>query len=306
MGGPENLDAVRPYLYNIFSDRTIIRLPGGAFLQKPLARIISSARAQKVQNAYREIGGGSPLAFWTESQRAQIEKQIRSYEPPFRCFVGMRYTEPDIESSIAEAIREDFGRICFMPMYPQYCRATTGSSFEIVSRVMQRHSDVQFDLVKDFHNHPAYISLLKSYIEANIDPEETLLFSAHAVPAKLAESGDPYVEQVRMTASLAAGRRDYIVSFQSRTGPVKWIGPDTVAEVTRLLSKSPRGVFIVPISFVCDHIETLYEIDIDLKRKVPPQYASRIRRMPMFNEDSRLAELLAGIIAERMVKHVYN
>src|SRR5512147_549371 len=122
MGGPETSKDVPEYLYNIFSDRSIIRLPGGSLLQKPFAKMISSMRATKVEHHYEQIGGGSPLLKWTITQRDMIEKKIQEQEPDFRCFVGMRYTRPSIADAVAEAFRTGFRSICFLPLYPQFSR----------------------------------------------------------------------------------------------------------------------------------------------------------------------------------------
>ncbi len=303
MGGPDSTAGVQRFLYNIFSDRSIIRLPGGAVLQKPFGAMISRLRKKKVQHHYDLIGGGSPLLKWTESQRLMLEKIIQREQPGFRAYVGMRYYDPYTDAAIRQAYADGFRRFCFIPMYPQYCKATTGSSFEVAAKALKSLSGAKSIFVKDFHDDRAYIELLRTYIAKNIRPDETLLFSAHSIPQTFVDEGDPYVEQTRRTASLAAAGREYFVSFQSRTGPVQWVGPDTVAETKRLLAERTGGLFIVPISFVCDHIETLYEIDIELTGMLDSRDAARIRRMPMFNDDPAFAEMLAGIVRERMTQH---
>lgn len=303
MGGPDSPEAVKQYIRNIFSDRSIIRLPGGALLQKPFARLIAQLRYKKVRSHYGLIGGSSPLLKWTESQAHHLEDLIRPSNPEFRCYVGMRYYHPYTQEAIARAYADGFRRLCFIPMYPQYSKATTGSSFEAAGRVLRSMPEIQSVFVKDFHNDPAYISLLRKYIVDNIRPDETLLFSAHSLPQKFVDEGDPYVDQIKRTAELAAGNREYYLSFQSRTGPVQWVGPDTIDETKRLLAEKKGGLFIVPIAFVCDHIETMYEIDIELKGYLEPTQAGRIRRMPMFNDDPAFAAVLAGIVRERIMQY---
>jgi len=303
MGGPERLDDVKPYLYNIFSDRSIIQLPGGKLLQKPFARFIAHLRYGKVQENYRRIGGGSPLLKWTNSQRDHLAEELSPSTPGVGCFVGMRYFRPLIADTVQEAYAAGFRHMVFLPMYPQYCAATTGSSFTVVREVLSNFQDVQAMYIDDFHDFPGYLALLREYIDTNIKDDEILVFSAHAIPQKLADSGDPYCEQVRTTAALAAGAREYYVAFQSRTGPVSWVGPDTVEEIRRLLREKSGGLFLVPISFVCDHIETLYELDLELPEKFEPADARRIRRMPMFNDDQRFGHVLAELITERVAAH---
>ncbi len=304
MGGPDSLDGVRQYLVNIFSDRSIIRLPGGPLFQKPLAQLIAQMRQKKVQSHYQLIGGKSPLLDWTNTQRLHVERLLKPRNPEIGCLVGMRYYKPYIGDAIGEAYRLGYRHFCFFPMYPQYCRATTGSSFEEVGRTLGKLQGVTSSFVKEFHDHPDYIALLREYIESNIGPDDTLLFSAHSIPVSFVEEGDPYVDQVKRTAELAAGSREYFVSFQSRTGPVKWVGPDTIHEAERLLKERTSNVFVVPISFVCDHIETMYEIDIELKALLGEPLGSRIRRMPMFNDDPRFGQVIADVVCERIGPHV--
>ena len=143
---------------------------------------------------------------------------------------------------------------------------------------------------------------LKEQIDAYIAADETLLFSAHSLPQRFVDEGDPYIQQVEMSVAMAAGDREYFLSYQSRTGPVKWVGPNTIVEAKRLLCDSRRKLFVAPLSFVCDNIETLYEIDIDLKEKLGAD-GLRMRRMPMFNGDPKFAEVLAGIVKRKAGLH---
>ncbi len=301
MGGPDSEAGVKEFLFNIFSDPEIINLPGGKLLRRPFARMISNLRAEKVRGHYSLIGGGSPLLKWTEAQRDNIEFVLTPVYPGFKCFIAMRYFRPRAIDAIAEAYSEGYRSFYFLPLYPQYCKATTGSSFAEARQILQRYPEVTARYIQDFHSHSGYTDLLREYIDSHINDSDILLFSAHSIPEKFVSGGDPYVDQIKQTARLAAGDRPYNLSFQSRTGPVKWVGPDTVAEVKRLLAANPgRSLFIVPISFVCDHIETLYELDIELKSFLDESDRSRIRRMPMFNADRKFGSVLADIIINRM------
>ena len=297
MGGPDSLGDVKPFLYNIFSDREIIHLPGGMLFQKLFAKLISSLRYKNTQKNYSKIGNSSPLLKWTESQKENIEFIISPIAPGFEAFIGMRYFNPLIKESIEKAVAAGFKKIIFLPMYPHYCRATTGSSFAKAKHALKKHSDIDTLFIDDFHKNEKYISLLKKYIDDNIQSDETLLFSAHSIPQKFVDEGDPYVNQVKTTASLTAGERDYFLSFQSKTGHVKWVGPDTIEETKRLIQNG-RKLFIVPISFVCDHIETLFELDIELKEIIGSEHADKIRRMPMFNDDRNFGTILADLVLE--------
>jgi len=298
MGGPETTSDIKQYLYNIFSDRSIIKLPGGNLLQKPFARLISKMRYKKVQAHYNLIGGSSPLFKWTDSQRENIEFTLAPLIPGFKCYIGMRYFRPTIETAVENAIQDGFDNICFLPLYPQFCKATTGSSFDEVKRVLKKYKGIKATYISDFHQNEDYINLLKNYINQNIQSDETLLFSAHSIPQEFVNEGDPYVEQTKKTAALVSGDREYYLSFQSRSGPVKWVGPDTIETATELIRDRSKKLFIVPISFVCDHIETLYEIDIELEEILGDIAENRIRRMPMFNDDKNFGSMLSNLVLE--------
>ena len=304
MGGPATLDDIPSYLYNIFSDRTLIRLPGGLLFQKPFAKLISTLRSKGVRENYRRIGGGSPLVKWTRAQADNIELLAGNDGMRIACYLGMRYFDPLIPDAITEAINDGCRRLIFLPMYPQYSVATTGSSFDVARKVLRRFEDIEAVFIDDFHDHSGYIKLLHDQIEQHIRPDETLLFSAHALPQKFVDEGDPYVDQVRKCTTLAAGKRNHFLAFQSRTGPVKWVGPDTIEEVRRLLSEG-RKLFIVPISFVCDHIETMFEIDLELPELMKADgIEPRMRRMPMFNDDIRFGRVLFDVIRKDIPANV--
>ncbi|MEK7775257.1 MAG: ferrochelatase [Candidatus Zixiibacteriota bacterium] len=303
MGGPDSIEDITSFLFNIFSDRAIIRLPGGALFQKPFAWMISRLRTKKVQDHYTLIGGKSPLVKWTEAQGRLIERQLKKESIEVHCYAGMRYFRPMTENAIKQAHADGCRRILFLPMYPQYSTATTGSSFLVARDTLRALPGVSATFISDFHDNPDYAGLMGEYIEKNIAKNDVLLFSAHSLPQKFVDEGDPYVDQVKKTAALAAGERPYFISFQSRSGPVTWVGPDTIDETKRLLNETSGGIFVVPISFVCDHIETLYEIDIELPQLMGESGSKRIRRMPMFNDDPRFAEVLAGIIKQNLISH---
>jgi len=304
MGGPETVDDIPVFLRNIFSDRAIIRLPGGKLFQKPFAHLIAKMRGKNVQENYRRIGGGSPLLKWTKSQADHIVSNLSHDGSSVKCYIGMRYFRPFTQSAIEAAYADGFRKIVFLPMYPQYCRATTGSSFTVARESLKGYNDVDAVFINEFHDHDGYIQLFRKYIEENIAEGERLLFSAHSIPQGFLDDGDPYVQQVERTAALVAGDREYSISYQSRTGPVKWVGPDTIEEVTRLCVTENKSLFIVPISFVCDHIETLFELDLDLEEQIGPSVAGKIRRVPMFNDDAEFGSVLANIITAQVMERV--
>jgi ferrochelatase len=306
MGGPETADRVKEYLYNIFSDPTIIRLPLSPILQKPLARFIATRRTPKVRHRYQIIGGGSPLLKWTRLTASNVKRELSKKYPQVEVFVGMRYTEPYIHEELEAAVGEGCRHLVVVSMYPQYCRATTGTALEeVLDWIEETEADITLSIIDDWHDRPVYIELLRQRIDAAVeqfDKEASpkMIFSAHAVPQKLAASGDPYVERIKETAALAGEGYDYIVTFQSRTGPVSWVGPDTLKTVRTLARKGVTDMIIVPISFVSDHIETLYEIDIELKEAARRAGVRHFVRTESFNDDPRFGDMLADLIEEKI------
>lgn len=305
MGGPATTADVKEYLYNIFSDANIIRLPLSALLQKPLARLIAARRAPAVAARYAAIGGGSPLLRWSQKVADEVAAELarRSFHP--RAYVGMRYAPPSIPEAMERAVGEGCRHLVMVSLYPQYCRATTGTALA-VARDWLHHApvDLAVSTIEEWHDRPEYIALLRQRIEAALSTVESgrakVIFSAHAVPQKLVRAGDPYLEQVKQTAALAGQGLDYLLTFQSRTGPVAWVGPDTVMVVKELASRGVTDMVIVPVSFVSDHIETLHEIDIELRDVAMKAGVKRFVRTESLNDDPAFIRFLATLIEEHI------
>jgi protoporphyrin/coproporphyrin ferrochelatase len=301
MGGPDSLDAVEPFLLNLFSDRDIIRL-GPAFLQPILARWIARRRAPKVESQYEKIGGRSPIRELTSAQAHALEEKLGE---KFRCFPAMRYWRPSTTEALAAAKKEGISRIFALPLYPQYSRATSGSSFNELRRVLAL-SGVKFSLscVESFHDHPLYIAALARTLEEGIGffpvgEEITLLFSAHSLPVSFIESGDPYLSQVEETVQLVMQRFPkyrHQLAFQSKAGPVKWLEPATEETIARLAAEGCRNLLVVPISFVCDHIETLYEIDVTYAALARERGVVNFHRSPSLNTSPSFIDCLADLV----------
>ena len=305
MGGPETADDVGDYLYNVFSDRNIIKLPLSFILQKPLARFIAARRAPKVARRYQAIGGGSPLLKWSRLAASGVRRELVKLYPQVEIFVGMRYFEPYINEELDAAVGEGCRHIVLVPMYPQYCRATTGTALaEVLDWLDDNETELTFSLVSHWYDRPEYIALLRNRIDEALEQFEginpKIIFSAHAIPQKLAESDDPYYEQIKESAALAGEGHDYLLTFQSRSGPVRWVGPDTFQTVQHLGRKGVTDIIIVPISFVSDHIETLYEIDIQLKEAAHRAGIKRLVRTKSLNDDPLFIEFLAGLIEDKI------
>jgi ferrochelatase len=302
------LSEVRPFLKSLFSDRRIIALPGGRFAQPAFAELISRARAGRVADRYRLIGGGSPLRRLTEEQGTALKAELaRIGCGSVRVETAMRYTQPDAASALSRLLEAGERRVVALPLYPQECDATTGSSLAELERARESVApEIDILTIRSWHLHPGYIDALASRVEETLDrlsneerAEAVLLFSAHSIPESLAGRGDPYVGQIRETVGAVldrlGGGRAWRLGFQSRSGPVRWVGPGT-DELIRHDLKGARAVVVVPISFVSDHIETLYEIDLLFGRFAREAGIRRFVRCESLNASPLFIRALAEIV----------
>jgi ferrochelatase len=301
MGGPDSLDSVEPFLYNLFSDRDIIKI-GPAFLQPFIARMIVKRRAPKSAANYRDIGGKSPLRELTEQQAIELEKVLGDR---YQCFVAMRYWNPFTNEAL-EAIRQKgISRIIALSLYPHYSRATSGSSFNELERCLsgsKTRPEVSF--IRQFYDHPLYIQALAENIEQGLAgfPDRSrvqLFFSAHSLPQSFIAEGDPYLEQIQATVRLTMERFEGVahhLAFQSRAGPVKWLEPSTQDKLKELAALGHREVLMVPLSFVSDHIETLHEIDIEYCEEAHKLGFTDFRRMESLNSSATFIACLADLV----------
>jgi ferrochelatase len=303
MGGPDSLEAVRPFLYNIFSDRDIIRL-GPAFLQKPIASLISAYRAGYSRYIYDQIGGRSPLTAITQAQAAALQAELRSTaaaQTPgaFRVVAGMRYWRPYIGDSVKGLAAEGAEELIGLSLYPQYSRASTGPAMKAF-RSAADEVGVKYRCIESWHDHPLYIDALTERITGGMDSfagKPVVLFSAHSLPRKFIDEGDPYLEQTMATIKALDERirMSWRLAFQSRSGPVKWLGPSTKDTLAALAAEGTKDVLIVPISFVSDHIETLYEIDV-LYTELAAGLGLNLRRSASLNTFGPFIRCLADLV----------
>ncbi|UCG77802.1 MAG: ferrochelatase [Nitrospirota bacterium] len=305
LGGPDTLEAVRPFLYNLFSDRDIIKL-GPPFLQKPLAWLISSMRSGKTRGYYRQIGGGSPILKITGEQASELQKTLGG-ENDFRVYIGMRYWKPFIRDAMDHMSNDGIRECVVLTMYPHYSIATTGSAF----RELKRHIDdyeIDFDFVEQWYDHPIYVDAIAESIKRSVPDGRTeveLLYSAHSLPKSFIENGDPYVDHIKGTIELVnerLGSEGYDIrshlAYQSRSGPVKWLEPSTDEKIIELGKTGIKELLIVPVSFVSDHIETLYEIDI-LYRDLALEHGIMLRRVDSLNTSHKFIEALKDIVLRK-------
>ncbi|HVF88920.1 MAG TPA: ferrochelatase [Blastocatellia bacterium] len=274
LGGPETLDDVRPFLFNLFSDPDIIRLPIKA-IQRPLAWLIAASRSKKSSGYYAQIGGGSPLRRITDEQARALKGALGRRGMDANVYVGMRYWTPFTEEALAQIERDRITHLAILPLYPQFSISTTGSSLNRLREILSKsgYRPARTSVVCSWEADPGYISALARSVRDELarfpdqDPRKTyILFSAHSVPVSYIKEGDPYLDQIKATVAacmqLLGSERPHGLSFQSKVGPVKWLQPSTDEAVRKLASDEASQVLLVPVSFVSEHIETLYELDI--------------------------------------------
>lgn len=302
LGGPDGPAAVRPFLYNLFSDEAIIRLP--KMVRKPLAWLIALRRAREARAIYQQLGGKSPLLERTQAQAQALEKALEG-AGAYKVFVCMRYWHPmsDTVAKNVQAWQPD--HIILLPLYPQFSTTTTGSSL-----VDWRRAAVAVNLetpTTELCCYPsernfvaAHAKMIRdAYWKAAEHGKPRILFSAHGLPERIVHDGDPYPWQVNDTVSaiarvLAIDALDYVVCYQSRVGPLEWIGPDTDAEIIRAC-KDKVPVVVVPVSFVSDHSETLVELDITYRKLAEENGIPDYHRVPALNTEPFFIEALAGL-----------
>ncbi|MDJ0621589.1 MAG: ferrochelatase [Desulfocapsaceae bacterium] len=302
MGGPEKPEDVAPFLYNLFSDRDIIRL-GPKFLQKPLAWYIARKRAPKSLETYKKIGGGSPLIKITQDQAQALSSELSEYGS-YKVLSAMRYWHPTAEQALEKLSAAGITEVIALPLYPHYCCATTGSSLADLQRAAYRSRD-SFDIteIKGWPDNPKYIECFaKNILEgiAEFSTEDiTVVYSAHSLPVSFITEGDPYCDHLNITIEKIEeitgikGR----LCYQSRSGPVEWLSPSTPEMLESLAAEGCKNVLMVPISFVSDHVETLYEIDM-LYREMASKMGMRCLSCKSLNTDPLFIESLRDLVLQ--------
>jgi ferrochelatase len=311
LGGPDSLESVAPFLYNLFCDPDIIDLPLAFLFRRPLARLISSRRAPKVQEYYRKIGGRSPILKLTRRQASALESALRPrLDSPV--LVAMRYWHPMTEVALDEIVRRRIERVILLPLYPHYSRTTTGSSVNEWQRVMRERgiTGVQVEVVEEYCEHPSYIdavvrniALALKRVPARDRGKVHLVFSAHGTPMKLVKSGDPYQQQIIRTynAVVRAGNfgLPHSLCFQSKVGPQKWLEPSLVTTVERLAGEGATHLLVVPIAFVSDHSETLYEINMEVRKHAMQNGIRYYDMSPALNTNPFFIRALADVVLRK-------
>jgi protoporphyrin/coproporphyrin ferrochelatase len=297
MGGPSDLDQIQPYLSELFSDPAIIRMPLGKLYQKRLARFISKRRAAKVKERYAAIGGGSPVNRETEKQAAALAKILGA-----PVVFAMRYTDPRVAGAIAALAARGARRLVVIPLFPQFSKATSGSA--IAEFKANNKSNLPYTIVEKHFDHPGFIDALAHELGKamkNIEPgfSTRILFVAHSIPESYSRNGDPYIAQVQETVKAVAGRLNlkeiFSVAFQSRIGPVKWHGPSLEQALAQLRSEGVEQIVLQPVSFVSENLETLYDLDIEFKKKCLAAGIKNFIRVPCPSQSEIYMNALAEL-----------
>jgi len=304
MGGPETPEDIRPFLYNIFSDREIIRL-GPPFLQKPLAWYIARKRAPKSAGTYAKIGGGSPITRITRAQQQALEQALAD-DGDFHVVTAMRYWRPTTKEALNQLRESGRDTLVVLSLYPHFSCATSGSSLnELRRHLFDQPLTGKVIEIDSWPDHPGYISCLADKITRGLtrfgDAPVQLVYSAHSLPVSFIEEGDPYVDHLHKT--IAAVERitgkNGILCYQSRSGPVQWLEPSTPDTIRELSENGCTNILMVPISFVSDHVETLVEINMDY-RDMAKELGIRLETTESFNDDPEFIGALKALVLESL------
>jgi ferrochelatase len=305
LGGPDRLSAVRPFLFNLFSDPAIINLPPLA--RYPLAALISTTRSRSAKANYARMGGSSPLNPETDAQAKALEAELAGRTgDSVKVFVAMRYWKPD-SAAAAKAVAEFApDEIVLLPLYPQYSTTTTGSSLDAWSKAYSGPGRVHSVCC-----YPDQTGLIEAHARRIEETFETagrpsglrLLFSAHGLPMQVVEGGDPYQAQIEATAAAVVARLggdwDWRVCYQSKVGPLPWLGPSTLEEIEAAGAEG-LGVLITPIAFVSEHVETLVELDHDYANQAAALGVAPYLRAPALGVRPEFIQALATVALDRL------
>jgi ferrochelatase len=305
LGGPDTLEAIQPFLYNLFCDPDIIDFPFARIGRRPLAKLIATTRAKKVEHHYSVIGGGSPIRRFTETQARALEAALETMGVNARCFVAMRYWHPFTAEAVARLERAGCDEVVLLPLYPHYSSTTVGSSLNEWNRHFR--GGVPVHTVESFYRDERYLEALVEKIDQALDrfpascsPE--IVFSAHSLPQSIIDKGDPYQRQIEETVQLLMERgawtNHHRLCYQSKVGASKWLQPSLHGTLRDLADEKVRDVCIVPVSFVSDHVETLGEIDHEAREEAAALGIEQFEMTGGLNDSPKFVEALAHLVLE--------
>lgn len=316
LGGPDTLDDVKPFLYNLFADPDIIRLPTPfQFAQPAIARLVSTLRTPKAREGYQAIGGGSPLRRITEEQAVALERALLLKGLPSHVYVAMRYWKPFTEEAVEQLKRDGITQLVVLPLYPQFSVSTSGSSLRLLEALLKQDASlrqVRHVVIPSWYQRSGYVRAMADLIVEELgkfrDQQGVeVFFSAHGVPQSYVDDGDPYKEEMEHCVQLIMQelqRRGvpnrHTLAYQSRVGPVEWLKPYTDDTIRELGRQGVRSMLAVPVSFVSEHIETLEEIDVEYRELAEESGIQHWGRVPALNTNATFIDDLADAVLEAL------
>lgn len=317
LGGPDTLEDVQPFLYNLFADPDIIRLPNAfRFLQPGIAKLISTLRAPKSTEAYKTIGGGSPLRRITEDQAEALQTSLRGKGIDASVYVAMRYWHPYTEEAIEQLKADGVRKLVILPLYPQFSISTSGSSLRLLEDIFKTDRalvGLEHTVIPSWYQRKGYVTAMADLIQAELpkfpaDQPARIFFSAHGVPKSyVEEAGDPYKEEMEECVDLIMNElklrgadNEHTLAYQSRVGPVEWLTPYTDTTIVELGEQGCKSLLAVPISFVSEHIETLEEIDMEYRELAEESGITNWGRVPALNTNQTFIGDLADAVVEAL------
>jgi ferrochelatase len=316
LGGPDSLEAIEPFLYNLFMDPDIIDFHGAFLAQRLLAKFISSRRSVKVAENYRQIGGKSPILDLTQRQASALESVLRLQNIDTRVFIAMRYWHPMTDEVVQKIKADKFEQVILLPLYPQFSQATTLSSMNEWKRQTKKLGCVvSTKLVCCYPSQPLFVEALVENINSALvryhkiaSTDIDLIFSAHGVPLSYIKRGDPYQLQIEETVRCIVERgkwnSPHTLCYQSKVGPIKWLKPSLIETVEHLAGKDRKHLLVIPIAFVTDHIETLHEINIDVRRHAMAHGVQQFELTPALNDHPKFIRCLAELVQAQLASDV--
>jgi protoporphyrin/coproporphyrin ferrochelatase len=306
LGGPDKLENVEPFLFNLFNDPAILNLP--SFFRYPLAKLIANRRAPTAKKIYKELGGSSPILKLTEEQAKALETKLNNNDnfTEYKCFVVMRCWNPRAKEVIKIVQNYNPDEVILMPLYPQYSAATSGSSIKEWKDICLKNKyNVKTSTICCYPTDDNFILAHKNTILKKIKDINNykLIFSAHGLPEKNIKNGDPYQWQVeqsvnKIVKSLNINDLDWVLSYQSRVGPLKWIGPST-EDIIVENSNLGKHIVLVPIAFVSEHSETLVELDIEYKELADKNGCKNYSRVPALGTNENYIKAMSNLIINK-------
>jgi len=307
LGGPDTLAAIEPFLFNLFCDPDIIDFPFARLGRKPLAKLISTTRARKVQHHYATIGGGSPIRRFTEQQAQALETELANQGLDARCFVAMRYWHPFTREAVAQLDAAQCDEVVLLPLYPQYSSTTTGSSLNEWQRQFRGHVPVRN--VGHFYQHPMYLDAVAEKVDEALSRFEfpsrvEIVFSAHSIPMSIIAKGDPYQRQIEHTVRLLMERagwpNPHRLCYQSKVGASKWLQPSLHRTLRDLADERVREACIVPVAFVSDHVETLGEINHEAREEAARLGITQFEMSSGLNDSPKFISALGQLVLQAL------